>query len=95
MNAWAVVATPDIDAVLAASTAERHELDDLKRQHADAMHQLDVANEARRRAERELSTMLRLDKARPAEPPKWMRSPRKASAHSGTPWLLTLRRPKR
>jgi predicted phosphodiesterase len=82
------VATPDIDAVLAASTVDRQQVDDVKRKLADVQHQLQVADDARRRAEQELSAMLRLDKARPAEPPKWMRSPRKASAHSGTPWLL-------
>ena len=40
------MATPDIDAVLAESARDAH---DLKRKHADAMHQLEVANEARGR----------------------------------------------
>lgn len=80
--------TPDVDALLASADKRTAELEQLRKAHAQALHDADVANEARRRAERELSVMLRLDAKAPSKPPTWMASPRKAKPHRGTPWLL-------
>lgn len=79
----------DIDGLLASADSERRQLDTLRKKLAQSMHDFDQANEERRRAERELGAMLRLDKARPKDIPTWMRSPKKKpGTHTGTPWLL-------
>ena len=62
--------------------------DDLRRKYSSALAELDRANEDRRKAERELSLMIGLDKLKRSEPPKWLTAPPKTKPHRGTPWLL-------
>lgn len=72
----------------AAVPVDRRALDDLRRKYSQALAELDRSNDDRRKAERELSLMIGLDKLKRSEPPRWLKSPPKSKAHRGTPWLL-------
>lgn len=73
-----------------ASEADRqHEriASQLRRQLADARADRDHWADRVERAERELKTMLRLDRSRQS-PPAWTTRQPKTGTHHGTPWLL-------
>lgn len=78
----------DVDALLAGANAEVRALDDLRRKYSQALAELDRSNEDRRKAERELSMMIGLDKLKRTTPPKWLTKPPKSKPHRGTAWLL-------
>lgn len=74
-------------AVSDEARAHDRQITHLRRQVSAARADRDEAFTRCERAERELATMLRLDRRR-GQPPKWLQRKPKAGVHHGTPWLL-------